>query len=66
MRTIRYAAVGLAHISQVALLPAFKNAKSSVLAALVSDDARKRKELAKRYRLNPASTYSYEEDDQCL
>jgi len=47
MREIRYAVVGLGHISQVALLPAFKNAKNSVLAALVSDDAQKRKELAK-------------------
>jgi hypothetical protein len=58
--------VGLGHISQVVLLPAFKNAKNSELAALVSDDAQKRKELAKRYRLNPASTYSYEEYEQCL
>jgi predicted dehydrogenase len=66
MREIRYAVVGLGHISQVALLPAFKNAKNSVLAALVSDDDKKRKDLAKRYRLNPASTYSYEEYDQCL
>jgi len=66
MREIRYAVVGLGHISQVALLPAFKNAKNSVLAALVSDDDKKRKELARRYRLNPASSYSYEEYDQCL
>ena len=66
MKKIRYAVVGLGHISQVALLPAFKNAKNSVLAALVSEDDKKRKELAKRYKLDPASTYSYEEFDQCL
>jgi glucose-fructose oxidoreductase len=66
VRKIRYAVVGLGHISQVALLPAFKNAKNSVLAALVSDDGKKRKELAKRYRLSPDSTYSYEEYEHCL
>ena len=66
MRKIRYAVVGLGHISQVALLPSFKNAKNSVLAALVSDDSKKLKELAKRYRLSPDSTYSYDEYQQCL
>ncbi len=66
MRKIRYAVVGLGHISQVALLPAFKHAKNSELTALVSDDDKKRKELARRYRLDPASAYSYEEYDQCL
>jgi glucose-fructose oxidoreductase len=66
VRKIRYAVVGLGHISQAALLPAFKNANNSVLAALVSDDDKKRKELAKRYRLSPESTYSYDEYDDCL
>ena len=66
MKKIRYAVVGLGHISQAALLPAFKNVKNSELVALVSDDDEKRKELAKRYRLDPASTYSYEEYEQCL
>ena len=66
MRSIRYAVIGLGHISQVALLPAFKHAKNSVLAALVSDDDKKRKELARRYRIDPASTYTYEEYEQCL
>ncbi len=66
MKKIRYAVVGLGHISQAALLPAFKNAKNSVLAALVSDDSQKRQELAQRYRVNPEFTYSYEEYDDCL
>jgi len=66
VKKIRYAVVGLGHISQVALLPAFKNAHNSVLAALISDDDKKRKELAKRFRLSPESTYSYEEYDECL
>src|SRR5262245_729651 len=45
---VRYAVVGLGHISQVAVLPAFKNAgENSKLTALVSDDPVKLKELAK-------------------
>jgi glucose-fructose oxidoreductase len=58
--------VGLGHISQVALLPAFQHAKNSVLAALVSEDTKKKKELAQRYKLSPESTYSYEEYEDCL
>lgn len=39
---VRYAVVGLGHIAQAAVLPAFKNAaENSELAALVSDDAGK-------------------------
>lgn len=66
MKKIRYAVVGLGHISQAAFLPGFKNAKNSVLAALVSDDSKKLKEIARRYRLSPESTYSYDEYDECL
>ena len=49
MRKIRCAVVGLGHISQAAFLPGFKNAKNSVLDALVSDDSKKLKEVAKGY-----------------
>jgi predicted dehydrogenase len=66
MKTIRYAVVGLGHISQNALLPSFKNAKNSELAALVTGDAKKRKELADIYELDPGSTFSYEQFDECL
>ncbi len=39
-KKIRYAVVGLGHIAQVAVLPAFKNAaRNSEIGALVSDDA---------------------------
>src|SRR3954468_2272906 len=39
---IRYAVVGLGHIAQYAVLPAFENAReNSVLAALISDDPAK-------------------------
>ncbi len=39
---IRYAIVGLGHIAQVAVLPAFAHAaRNSKLTALVSDDSEK-------------------------
>ena len=43
---VRYAVVGLGHIAQVAVLPAFKNARrNSRLTALVTDDGAKAREL---------------------
>ncbi len=61
----RYAVVGLGYIAQVAVLPAFRNARrNSELAALVSDDPEKRKTLAARYKV--PKTYSYEEYGDCL
>ncbi len=63
--TIRYAVVGLGHIAQVAMLPAFAHAKkNSTLVAIVSDDATKREEIAKKYKLDRA--YSYAEYERCL
>jgi glucose-fructose oxidoreductase len=62
---IRYAVVGLGHIAQVAVLPAFAHARrNSRLTALVSDDPRKLKTLASKYRVK--QTYSYDEYEQCL
>jgi glucose-fructose oxidoreductase len=47
---VRYAVVGLGHISQVAMLPAFAHARrNSQLVALVSGDSVKRKQLGRRY-----------------
>ena len=64
-RQIRYAVVGLGHIAQVAVLPAFGNARrNSKLAALVSGDPLKREELGKKYQVE--QTYSYEQYDECL
>ena len=61
---IRYAVVGLGHIAQVAVLPAFRHARrNSRLAAVVSSDRTKRQEIARRYRVQ---TYSYEQYDECL
>jgi glucose-fructose oxidoreductase len=57
--------VGLGHIAQVAVLPAFAHARrNSRLAALVSDDTTKLKALSRRYRV--AGTYSYDDYEACL
>ena len=64
-RPIRYAVVGLGHIAQVAVLPAFAHARrNSRLTAVVSGDRAKRCEVTKRYRLDQA--FSYDEFDDCL
>jgi glucose-fructose oxidoreductase len=64
-RQIRYAVVGLGHIAQVAVLPAFGNARrNSKLLALVSGDPVKREQLGKKYEVD--RTYSYEQYDECL
>lgn len=64
-KKIRYAIVGLGHIAQIAVLPAFKHAsKNSELAALISNDPEKLSELKGEYGVS--KTYSYEEYDECL
>ena len=64
-RKVRYAVVGLGHIAQNAVLPAFAHAKrNSVLTALVSDDSTKLRTLARRYDV-PA-TFDYESFDDML
>src|SRR5436190_2056120 len=62
---IRYAVVGLGHIAQAAVLPAFENAKNnSELVAFVSDDPVKHQRLGRRY--NVVSTYTYKEYNALL
>ncbi len=62
---VRYAVVGLGHIAQVAVLPAFERARrNSRLAALVSDDPTKLKALSKKYRIR--GTFAYADFDACL
>jgi glucose-fructose oxidoreductase len=64
-RTIRYAVVGLGHIAQVAMIPAFAHARrNSTLVAIVSGDRTKRREIARRYRVEHA--FGYDEYDECL
>lgn len=63
-RKVGYAVIGLGHIAQAAVLPAFEHAReNSRLAALVSGDSNKRKALGKRYDV-PA--FRYEELDEVL
>jgi predicted dehydrogenase len=63
-RKIRYAVVGLGHIAQVAVLPAFQNAPNSELVVIVSGEEEKRKKLSKKYGLRDA--YGYERYEQAL
>src|SRR3954453_20917491 len=58
-RLIRYAVIGCGHIAQVAVLPAFGNARrNSKLVAIVSGDPVKREELAKKYEVPRALDYA--------
>ena len=61
---IRYAVVGLGHIAQVAVLPAFAHLRNSELVGLVSGTPKKLKALAKKYQV--PNTWSYEEYQECL
>ena len=62
---VRFAVVGLGHISQAAVLPAFAHATTSArLTALVSDDPTKRRLLGKHYGVT--ETYAYRDYEKCL
>ncbi|TAK83654.1 MAG: Gfo/Idh/MocA family oxidoreductase [Betaproteobacteria bacterium] len=58
-KQIRYAVVGLGHIAQVAVLPAFGNARrNSRLAALVSGDPVKLAEMGGKYGVEKRCSYT--------
>lgn len=62
-RVVRYAVIGLGHIAQAAVLPAFSHAKrNSVLAALVTGTDKKSRELGRRYGVE--RVYGYDEVDE--
>ena len=61
---IRYAVVGLGHIAQVAVLPAFANTPNSELVTIVSGDEEKRKKLSRKYHLQ--NVYSYDDYERAL
>jgi glucose-fructose oxidoreductase len=64
-KKIRYAVVGLGHIAQQAVLPAFKHARrNSKLHALVSGDTKKLSVLGDEYRVRLRG--SYDEYDRIL
>ena len=62
---VRYAVVGLGHIAQNAVLPAFVHARAnSRLTALVSGDPLKLKRLGRRYDVDTRGSYA--EFEACL
>jgi predicted dehydrogenase len=62
-KKIRYAVIGLGHIAQAAVLPAFKHAQTnSVLTALVSGTPKKLKMLGRRYGVK--HLYGYDDVDE--
>lgn len=64
-KTVRYAVVGLGHIAQVAVLPAFAHAKeNSTLTALISSAPSKLKKLGRKYSVK--NLFSYDEYTQAL
>ncbi len=62
-KKIRYAVVGLGHIAQAAVLPAFKNAENSELAALVTGNPQKDRDLSERYKVK---AYTYDDLESAL
>ncbi|HEX5962831.1 MAG TPA: Gfo/Idh/MocA family oxidoreductase [Gemmatimonadales bacterium] len=63
-RKVRYGVVGLGHIAQVAVLPAFAHAENSELVALISDDPEKLEKLGRRHKVN--ARFSYDQFDECV
>jgi predicted dehydrogenase len=63
-RKLGYAVVGLGHIAQTEVLPAFAHANGARLVALVSGEASKREELGRRYGVQ--HLYGYDGYDACL
>src|SRR5205823_813616 len=55
---VRYAVIGLGHIAQTAVLPAFAHAENSELVALVTRNPDKDRQLKGRHRVN---VYSYDD-----
>jgi predicted dehydrogenase len=62
---LKFAVVGLGHIAQTAVLPAFLHAKKHAkLTALVSGDAEKLERIGRKYKIK--NLFSYENFDLCL
>jgi len=62
-KKIRYAVVGLGHIAQTAVLPAFEHAKNSELAALVTGHLEKDHKLSDHYEVK---AYTYDDLEDAL
>jgi predicted dehydrogenase len=62
-KKIRYAVIGLGHIAQTAVLPAFEHAENSELAALITGDQEKHRELSERYGVK---AYNYDDLESAI
>ena len=63
-KRLGYAVVGLGHISQKAVLPAFRHSKEAKLVAVVSGDRKKAKRLAAAF--GASAWHTYDDYDRCL
>ncbi len=63
-KRVAYAVVGLGHIAEVAVLPAFRHSKKAKLIALVSGDEKKARRLAAKF--GAGDYYSYDDFALCL
>ena len=63
-RVVGYAVVGLGHIAQSAVLPAFAKSKRAKLVALVSSDQEKLDSLGEHYGVE--HRFSYDDFERCL
>jgi predicted dehydrogenase len=63
-KRVGYAVVGLGHIAEHAVLPAFRHAQKSRLIALVSSDANKAKRLAGRFHAH--EYFTCDRFEECL
>jgi predicted dehydrogenase len=65
-KKVRYAVMGLGHIAQVAVLPAFKHAANSELVSLISEDPKKLKKLSSQYHVDPKNCFDFRDFPACL
>lgn len=63
-KSVGYAVVGLGHIAERAVLPAFRHAQKSRLIALVSSDGKKAQRLARKFGASSGCTY--DRFEECL
>ena len=65
-KKIKFAVMGLGHIAQVAVLPAFKHSSKAQLWSLISEDPVKLKVLGKRYKIPQSRCFDMKEFPACL
>jgi predicted dehydrogenase len=62
-KKVGFAILGVGELTESQLLPAFEKCKYAELAALITDDRDKAHELAKKYNIEQANIYSYDNFD---